>query len=255
MVSNTSAPQQGCMYLYAIIEGTSAHQYDGAGLNGENVYTISNGITSAVVSAAPANKKIRPERRHLKAHKEVLRRLMDETTPLPMAFGIIADDHKAVEDILANNQEVLVEQLARVQNKMEMGLRVTLNAPNMFDFFINTHSDLRAARDRYFGSNSEPSPENKIELGRMFDAILNEDRETFTTQVEEDMAPYCFESKRNKYRNESEVANLVFLIERDQEAAFEKGILEAAGQFDNNFSFDYNGPWAPHNFVEIDLEI
>ncbi|MBM9521175.1 GvpL/GvpF family gas vesicle protein [Desulforhopalus vacuolatus] len=255
MVSNTSPPQKGCMYLYAIIEGTSAQRYDGAGLNGEDVYTISNGITSAVVSVAPANKKIRPERRHLKVHKEILRRLMEETTPLPMAFGIIADDHKAVERILANNQEVLVEQLARVQNKIEMGLRVTLNVPNIFEFFINTHSDLRTARDRYFGSNSEPSPENKIELGRMFDAILNEDRETFTKQVEDDMVPYCFESKRNKYRNESEVANLVFLIGRDQEAEFEKGILEAAGQFDNNFSFDYNGPWAPHNFVEIDLAI
>jgi hypothetical protein len=255
MVSNTSLPQKSCMYLYAVIEGTSAQQYDRLGINDENVYTISNGIISAVVSAAPANKKIRPERRHLKCHKDVLKRLMEETTPLPMAFGIIAEDHKAVEVILSNNQEILIEQLARVKNKLEMGLRVTLNVPNIFEYFISTHSELRTARDRCFGTNREPSPESKIELGRMFDLILSEDRETFTEQIEDVMVSYCFESKRNKCRNESEVVNLVFLIGRDQESEFEKGILKAAVQFDNNYSFDYNGPWAPHNFVKIDLAV
>lgn len=253
MVSNTSLPQKGCIYLYAVIEGISVLQYDRLGINDENVYTISNGIISAVISAAPANKKIRPERRHLKVHKEILKLLMEETTPLPMAFGIIAEDHKAVEAILSNNQETLLEQLARMKNKLEMGLRVTLSVANIFEYFISAHSELRAARDRCFGTNREPSPESKIELGRMFDAILSEDRETFIEQIEDVMVPYCFESKRNKCRKESEVANLVFLIGRDQESEFEKGILKAAAQFDNNFSFDYNGPWSPHNFVEIDL--
>jgi hypothetical protein len=34
---------------------------------------------------------------------------------------------------------------------------------------------------------------------------------------------------------------------------FEIVDFEAAKHCDNNFAFDYNGPWAPHNFVEIDL--
>jgi hypothetical protein len=31
--------------------------------------------------------------------------------------------------------------------------------------------------------------------------------------------------------------------------------LEAAGMFNNDYAFDYNGPWAPHNFVEVDLKL
>jgi hypothetical protein len=255
MVPNTSLAQNDCMYLYAVIEGTASQQYGKLGINDENVYAISSSTISAIVSAVPANKKIRPERRNLKMHKEILQRLMQDTTPLPMAFGIIAEDHKAVEDILLNNQEILLKQLARVKNKMEMGLRVTLNVPNVFEYYVNTHSELRAVRDRCFGTNREPSPESKIELGRMFDAMLNEDRETFTEQIEDAMAPYCVEIKQKKCRNESEIANLIFLIGRDKESEFEKGILKAAAQFDDNFSFDYNGPWAPHNFVEVNLAI
>jgi hypothetical protein len=39
------------------------------------------------------------------------------------------------------------------------------------------------------------------------------------------------------------------------QAAFEAGVFAAAKLFDNNFAFDYNGPWAPHNFVELDLQL
>jgi hypothetical protein len=36
---------------------------------------------------------------------------------------------------------------------------------------------------------------------------------------------------------------------------FEADVFEVAKQFDNNFALDYNGPWAPHNFVDVDLEL
>ena len=49
--------------------------------------------------------------------------------------------------------------------------------------------------------------------------------------------------------------NLSCLVGRDDEARFEEGILKAASRFDNNFMFDYNGPWAPHNFVDVDLKL
>jgi hypothetical protein len=45
------------------------------------------------------------------------------------------------------------------------------------------------------------------------------------------------------------------LVERSALAQFEGCVFQAAQQFDNNFAFDYNGPWAPHNFVEIDLKL
>ncbi len=36
---------------------------------------------------------------------------------------------------------------------------------------------------------------------------------------------------------------------------FEAGVIEAARSFDNHFAFDFNGPWPPHNFVEIELRM
>jgi hypothetical protein len=241
-------------YLYAVVSGSDGRAYGDFGIHGGSVYGISGGRVSAVVSDVPI-KKIRPERRYLAAHQEVLKQLMKEITPLPMTFGIIADGPKAIQKILTRNQEAFLEQLYRVEGKVEMGLRVAWDVPNIFEYFVHTHADLRAARDRFFGTHREPTHEEKIEVGRMFERRLNEDRETYTDMVEQIVSPECFEIKRNTPRNEREVMNLAGLVGRKDQPKFEAAIFKAAGLFDNNFAFDYNGPWAPHNFVDIDLTI
>ncbi len=255
MATNLGSNGKG-RYIYAIISGSEDRSFGSIGIFGEKVYTVSNARIAAVVSdfSMDTQTKIRPERRHLAAHQEVLKCIMKEATPLPMAFGIIADGPKAIQKILSANHKDFVEQLNRVAGKVEMGLRVTWDVPNIFEYFIQTHPELRQARDRYFGTLREPTQEDKIEVGRMFDRILNEDRDSHLERVEEILAPYCSELKNNPTRNEQEVLNLVCLVGRDAQKDFEAGVFQASNLFDNNFAFDYNGPWAPHNFVELDLK-
>jgi hypothetical protein len=240
------SPDHKGRYLYAIIDGADGQNLDVPGIDQGALYTISEGKILAVVSDVP-NKKLRPERRHLAAHQGVLRRLMDKGTPLPMAFGIIADGSRAISQILVLNQEEFRGALERVKGKVEMGLRVTWDVPNIFDYFVNTHPELRAVRDRYFGTNLEPAHEDKLALGRMFDNLLNEEREIHTEKVEEFVAGVCFEINRNPCRSELEVMSLACLVGvgKAEQKAFENGILEAAKLFDNNYTFDYNGPGLP----------
>ena len=241
-------------YLYAVIARVPQEDYGPSGINGGIVYTIAKGRVAAVVSDLP-NEKIRPERRHLSVHQQVLQKLLGRTTPLPMSFGIIADSAKAVEKILSTNQEAFLEQLTRVAGKVEMGLRVAWDVPNIFEYFVNTHPELRAARDRFLGGQREPTQEEKIEVGRLFDRILQEDRETHTDKLESILSPRCCEIKRNKCRDEQGVMNLACLVGNQALAEFEAGIFEAAQLFDNNFAFHYNGPWAPHSFVTMNLQL
>ncbi len=240
-------------YLYAIIPATGKRRFDFPGLDGAPLYTIANEKVAAVVSEVP-DAKIRPERRHLAAQQAVLQSLLTATDGLlPMAFGIIADGPQAIRKILSRNHAAFLKELQVVTGKVEMGLRVSWDVPNIFEYFVNTHPDLRAARDRFLGPYQNPSQEDKIELGRLFDHLLNEDREAYTGKVEEILSQYCQTLKRNKCRHEGEVMSLACLVPRQDQGRFEAGVFEAAKLFDNNFTFDYNGPWAPHNFVELDL--
>jgi hypothetical protein len=253
MAPNNSSSTNG-RYLYAIVDANAQHDVGIMGINDQPVYAISDAHLRAVVSNVP-NAKMRPQRRNLAAHQQVLRHLMAETTPLPMAFGIIADGDRAVKDILSHHRGLFLEQFKRVSGQVEMGLRVCWDVENIFDYFIGTHPELRSARDEYFSSQREPSQEDKLELGRLFDHLLQQDRENFSDEVEQILGAYCHEIKPGKCRNEMDVMNLACLVTRGTESRFEEGVLKAAAKFDNNFVFDFNGPWAPHNFVEVELEI
>lgn len=242
------------IYLYAIVASGQDRVYEACGIDQHQLYSISAGAIAAVVSDV-ADDQVRPERARLAAHHEVLKRLMAESTPLPMSFGVVAGSPAAVRRMLSGNQHLLLDQLRHVANKVEMGLRITWDVPNIFEYFVNTHPELRTARDRFFGSQSEATQEQKIELGRMFDRLLREDRETYTDLAVRTFASHGCEINRLKCRNEREVVNLAGLVRREAMPQFEADVFEVAKQFDNNFALDYNGPWAPHNFVNIDLEL
>ena len=248
-----SAKKNG-KYLYAVMEGEAKRAYGAIGLNGAAVYAIVEGGIAAVVSDIP-NRKIRPQRKNIAAHHAVLNEIMKQDTPLPMAFGIIADGEQAIRKILLDNKAIFKEEFAEVSGKVEMGLRVSYDVPNIFEYFVATVPEIKFARDKYFGGNREPSQEAKMELGRMFTEQLHRNRENHTDQVLEILDRYCVDIKENKCRSEQEVMNLACLIDRNDQKPFEEGVFESARLFDNNFAFEYNGPWAPHNFVNVQISL
>src|SRR5207253_2672636 len=102
-------------YLYAIIDGGENTQPLGfTGLDGGEVYALGDEQVAAVVSDLP-DRRVRPERRRLAAHHDVLKRLMADRAVLPMAFGLIADSPEAVRRILRLNRDAFDEQLERVR--------------------------------------------------------------------------------------------------------------------------------------------
>lgn len=246
--------KSGGKYVYALSQNAGGRTYDIYGIDEQVVCAISQGSVSALVSDC-SRQKIRPERAHLMAHKEVLRKLMLESTVLPMAFGTIADNLKAVRRMLTRGEETLLEKLKQVKGKVEMGLRVVWDVPNIFEYFIDNHTDLRAARDQVLGGNRVPRQAEKIELGALFERIMNEDREAHYAIIEEVLAPVCAEIKRSPSPKLNEVVKLSCLVERERQKQLEDAVFKAARLFDNNFVFDFNGPWAPHSFVEMDLQL
>jgi hypothetical protein len=247
-------------YLYAIVLGAQAlpeHPGDGyqsAGLYGGRVYCVPEGRIAAVVSDVPAS-KFRAERRHLAAHHQVQRTLLSEgRTLLPVAFGIITDDAHSLRRILALNEDAFYEQLRHVEGKVEMGLRVTWDVPNIFQYMVDTHPDLGGLRNRLFAGGREPTQDEKVALGRRFEQVLDSDRTAHTESVRRVLAEVCSETKENDPRDENEVMNLACLIRRNAQNAFEGAVLEAARLFNDDYAFDYTGPWPPYNFVEIEIE-
>lgn len=241
-------------YLYAIANPVlEKSSLACRGIGDQPIRTVSVGKVAAIYSDIP-NQKIRPERRHLAAHQNVLKYLFNETTILPMAFGVIADSPKAVQDILVRYQHSFSEQLRRVDGKVEMSVRVSWDVPNIFEYFIEHYEDLRDMRDAILAEKGHIGRGELIELGRHFDRILNEAREEYTERVETSLMRYCYEIKHNQPKKETEIMNLACLVGKEKVQDFENAILEISRQFNDDYAFHYSGQWPPHHFVNLVIE-
>ena len=254
MAGTTNSSRGKLIYaLTDLGEGVDEQIYKVHGIGNATVYSIGKDNVAAVVSDVHST-KVRPERRNLMAHRAVLAHLLEVGTVLPMRFGVIAANAEAVRKLLGANSESIADQLMRVRNRIEMGLRVSWDVTNIYEYFVGMHPLLREARDRLLVQGDSAARDEKIEVGRMFDHLVSEAREQYTEQVMEVMRRYCEEVVASPVKKEKEVMNIACLIERDGQAEFERGVFEASKQFNNDYLFDYNGPWAPHNFVDLDLE-
>lgn len=241
--------------LYALCTADdSKPNYNLRGLESAAVYAIDQDGLRAVVSDTLST-RLRPERRNITAHQAVLHALTEEGTVLPMRFGVIARNAEAVQKLLAANQQDIKEHFTRLNGRVEMGLRVSWDVSNIYEYFVARHPILSETRDEIWSNN--PSTKNqrdeKIRLGNLYEALRTADRKESTEKVKEVLFDYCEDIIENPLKKEKDVMNLACLVERQRLDEFARGVFEASKLFDNVYLFDYTGPWAPHNFVTLDL--
>jgi hypothetical protein len=226
--------------------------YKVKGLEAAAVYAIDSGGLRAVVSDT-LSPRVRPERRNITAHQAVLHRLMEQETVLPMRFGVIARNAEAVKKLLETNRKSIKEHFERLHGRVEMGLRVSWDTSNIYEYFVATHPVLREERDEVWNKSNDVHRDRKVELGRLYESLRTADRNDCTQKVKEVLMDYCEDIVENPVKREKDVMNLACLVERKHMDEFAKGVFQASKLFDNVYLFDYTGPWAPHNFVTLDL--
>ncbi|MFM8445507.1 MAG: GvpL/GvpF family gas vesicle protein [Methylococcus sp.] len=222
------------------------------GLEAAQVYAIDADGLRAIVSDT-LSQRLRPERRNITAHQGVLHALMDAGTVLPMRFGVIARNADAIRKLLVANRKSIKEHIERFRGRVEMGLRVSWDTSNIYEYFVETHPVLKESRDEIYGKSVNVSRDDKVELGRLYESLRAADRKSCTEQVKEVLFDYCEDIVENPVKRDKDVMNLACLVDRDKIDEFAKGIFQASKSFSNIYLFDYTGPWAPHNFVTLDL--
>jgi len=252
-MSTLTAVEAG-LYLYGIIDARDGLDVSTSGIDGGNIETIEADGIAAVITRV-ARQKIRPQRANLAAHNNLLRELVEHQAVIPCAFGMIASSEEQLQEVLRANHDELLRELNRFRGKVEMGLSVYWNTSNIFEFLVDANQDLKQMRDRVFRSGRAPSMEERLELGKLFESLLQQCRERHTRQVVDTLSPYCTEIRTVDPGREQMIMKLVCLVPKDRQGRFEEGIQEAARRFDDHYNFKYSGPWAPFDFVDVTLDL
>jgi hypothetical protein len=246
------------LYVYGFVRTAEAPDLGPIGLihdgSPARVHAISVGPVAAVVSNFDARGRVTPLRRNLDPHERVIREAMRCTTILPAAFGHVARDAQQVATLLRRHGPALLRELGRLEAKVEMSVRVAWDVENIFSHLVDRHPELAELRDRIFTKGRQADANDKIELGRLFEERREAGRADVVQRVVDSLRPLASDVHVSRVHGEKAAADVAFLIARDDMQSFRDRVIEIAADWPSEYAFQCSGPWAPFNFVQIDLE-
>jgi hypothetical protein len=240
-VRTSDAPDLGCIGL--MHEGAPAR-----------VYAVSAGPVAGMVSDYGARGRVMALRKNLDPHERVIRETMQRTTILPAAFGHVARDVQQVAAMLRRHGAGLLGEIVRLDAKVEMSVRVAWDVENIFSHLVDRHPELATLRDRIFAGGRQVDAHDKIELGRQFEERREARRADVVDRVVNALRPLAADVHVSRVHGEKAAADLAFLVKRDDTQAFRNRVVEIAADWPSEYAFQCSGPWAPFNFVHLEID-
>jgi hypothetical protein len=217
------------------------------------VRTVACGDLAAVVSDAPtAGCDI--SRANLLAHQRVVDESMRRTDVLPVAFGTVArDDRDVREKLLRREHDALLEHLAYVQGRVELGLKVLWVRDRLFAEIAAERADIRRLRDVLADQPQDTAYFERIQLGELTNAAIIEMRERDAQAVLDELRPLAVDLQSNRLLTDMMVLNESFLVDKDRVTQFDRQVRWLGELHAERLSFQYVGPLPPYSFVNISV--
>src|SRR3954471_9973892 len=168
-------------YLYGFTDRAYQPADELRGLGGGPVRVIPFRDLAAVASPHPVQ-RLMPSRSNLEPHHRIVRRICSEAPLVPAAFGHISDTEDQILGVLSGNYDDIRGEIDRLAHKCEMTIGLSWTVDNIFEFLVRVDPELRALRDRVF-RDREPSMNEKLQVGSMFEATLNRYREAINAAL------------------------------------------------------------------------
>jgi hypothetical protein len=235
-------------YVYGITSGSHPSLPDGMEGVGEparQVRIIKEGDLAAVVSDAPEG--LRPKRRDLLAHQNVLAETGAAAPVLPMRFGSVSPDDAAVAGVLAERADHFKERLKALSGKVEYNVKATHDEEAVLHRVMSENPEVRALTEanRQAGGGSY---DDKLRLGEVVVAAVQHREAEDAAELQRALEPVAAAVSVGP-ESTGWLANLSFLVERASAEDFIAAVEEVRkGQ--PHLEVRLHGPLPPYSFVE-----
>ncbi|MEV6177858.1 GvpL/GvpF family gas vesicle protein [Streptomyces sp. NPDC052015] len=235
-------------YVYGITARSNAGLPEGLGGVGEPampVRVLTEGELAAIVSDAPEN--LRPKRRDLLAHQNVLAEVGADGCVLPMRFGSVAPDDAAVTGVLAERAEHYLERLGALEGRVEYNVKATHVEEAVLHQVMAESPELRALAEanRQAGGGTY---EQRLQLGEMVAAAVKAREAQDAAEVQQRLEPLAAAASVGP-ESTGWLANVSFLVAREKAAEFANAVDELRKERPH-LDLRLNGPLPPYSFVE-----
>ncbi|MGW0533191.1 GvpL/GvpF family gas vesicle protein [Streptomyces sp. NPDC003032] len=235
-------------YVYGIASSSHPALPDGMEGIGKppcTVRVLKQGDLAAIVSDAPEG--LKPKRRDLLAHQNVLSEAGAAGSVLPMRFGSLAPDDETVVSVLGERADHYTERLRTLDGKVEYNVKASHNEQAVLHQVLAENPELRAmveANQRQGGG----SHEQKLKLGEAVTAAVRAREASDGVEVRRALEPTA-EAVAEGPEGTGWLANISFLVSRKSAEGFVAAVEELRAT-QPHLELKVHGPLPPYSFVD-----
>jgi hypothetical protein len=251
----TEPQTETAKYVYGVIPSKGASPPDGAGIVHEPVAVLAHGSVAALTSDVPVD-FTEAGREELLTHSRVLEEAMRDSVVLPMRFGVVLPDERAVhERLLAPYGEELEAQLQEMDGKVEVAIKGIYDEEAVLREVVAGNREIAELKQAIQGKPEAATYYERIRLGELVEAGLEERQSAAAPRIIDRLAPLAVDVRVGAPVHERMAVNASFLVERGRLEEFDRTVDRIGAEEAGRIQLKYTGPLPPHSFVELGVGV
>ena len=227
-------------YLYGVIKRDTS-RYP---LNLDSLTTVTYQNLAAVVEEKEVKDYLHlPKEETIKeliSHQQIIEKIMEYSPILPVKFGTVLKDDQEVRSVLEKGL-FLKNILREMEGRIELDLVCFWNEAKAAQMAYQKSSRVR----------SLATSEDKITLGKLIADYLAGKREKLSNQILKTLKKEAVASCSHALADVNMLLNQAFLVEKEQEEAFNHTLNQLDSKFADLLNFRLVGPLPPYSFATL----
>jgi Gas vesicle synthesis protein GvpL/GvpF len=238
------------VHLYGIVSGDTSLPEDVRGRQGAVPRLVRSNRPAAIVSDVDPEARI--GREDLLAHAHVLEAVVEDSTVLPMRFGVVLDsDDDVAEQVLRAGEERLLSLLAEFDGLQQLTVKAVHDEEEVLRTVLAENTDVQAFRDSMAARGE--TYQGKLELGRLVAGGIEVVERMDAASLVDELAPLARDIKIEDSSKRRDVLDAALLVSRDDRSRVDAAIAKLGSELPRRLRLRYVGPQPPYAFVDAAL--
>ena len=226
--------------------------------NGGKVYSISYKDISAVVSDSEIvdyNDLLKIEvARKLLRHQQVIEKVMENHTIIPMLLGTFAEDADEVNNILSRWYELMKDVFNRITGKIEIDVVATWSDFNLILQEMGEKKEIKDLKAEIMTNPAGVSLDDRMKVGLMVKKALDKTKVEYALQIQDKLRKVSRAVKNHDLMDDEMITNTAFLVDRARQEEFDGELEKLDAGFDEKLNFRCIGPLPPYSFYTLETQ-
>jgi Gas vesicle synthesis protein GvpL/GvpF len=237
-------------HLYGIVAEGASLPSTVRGRQDAPLQIVGHGRLAAIVSEVDPDARV--HREDLLAHAHVLEAIVEDTTVLPMRFGmILGSEDELSKQVLQAGESRLLSLLDEFDGLQQLAVKAVHDEEEVLRFLLEQDSQVRAFRDSVVAGGA--MREANLELGQMVARGIEAIERMDAAMLIDELAPLVREIKVEDSSKRKNVLDAALLVRRADRAQVDKAIADVIRRLPPRLRLRYVGPQPPYAFIDIAL--